>query len=846
MSYISFKTSHSLFHCIGTAEGRRQFDDAMQYGHVKSWLCKLLMYGAAGSGKTTTKDMVVGDEAATSRTSTPLAMRPTTVYRVNLDGEEWVKLTTLNDRKAFLARALLAHNPKLVDYFIATRSGDTKPLSTSQTPARGVSPKVRARENRPPPAAPGKGGHTSSASASSGVTVPSSDSSDESDASDFEDEAEKILRSISTDEELVKLMDQLSMTVAPLTAFRIIQIIDSGGQPQFHEILPIFLRRLSFYVFVFRLCDDLDSRPIVEFYADGKPIGTPYESAHTIEQLLQHCVRTMRSHRSSSGSAHECPQIIVVGTHADREKESKESREAKNEKIHQLLSPDFQNQIVYYDLAENKVIFALNAKEPGKDEEVVVGKIRKALVDNPFIQPDDIPLGWFALEILLEQMSQSMQRGVLSKEECLRAAVEKLHFKQDSMDAAIEYLDQISVLFYYRDILPDVVFADPQVILDKVTELVIKSFEINKLSKEQALSGEWKIFHQFARVTVEFLSQEAFNKHYVPGLFEAKHLVELFKSLLIFASLNNSELFVPALLNMLEEEKVDEFRVSSNAPIPPMVIYFPDGGPRRGIFCSLTCFLASPDNVFPAPWTILVDKTKARIPVCLYRNCIQFEVPKCPGVVTLVDTFSNFEVHICLSPEAPVEICPTLCQRIYRALFKGVRKASLNLRYSDSIPSPALLCPCGVSKAHSATADTDDQLWICTLDAMKCGKITPQQVLWLNCSERVECSLTDDTCLAESHLPELELQFKDHASQWRDIGTYLGFRQGELDNIQSSGLLLQGAPLSYLRAMLSKWLQWAPGDSRGSTHTHKCTLKSLKSALQNSDLGQTASSLSIK
>ena len=50
------------------------------------------------------------------------------------------KLTTLNGRKAFQARALLAHNPKLIDYLIATRPHDTKPLSTSQTPARGVSP----------------------------------------------------------------------------------------------------------------------------------------------------------------------------------------------------------------------------------------------------------------------------------------------------------------------------------------------------------------------------------------------------------------------------------------------------------------------------------------------------------------------------------------------------------------------------------------------------------------------------------------------------------------------------------------------------------------------------------
>ena len=105
------------------------------------------------------------------------------------------------------------------------------------------------------------------------------------EASEYEDDA---LESIATDEELVKLMGQISTTVDPVAAFRMLQIIDSGGQPQFHEILPIFLRRLSFYIFVFRLCDELNSRPVVEFYVDGKAVGTPFPSAQTIEQLLQH------------------------------------------------------------------------------------------------------------------------------------------------------------------------------------------------------------------------------------------------------------------------------------------------------------------------------------------------------------------------------------------------------------------------------------------------------------------------------------------------------------------------------------------------------------------------------
>ena len=53
----------------------------------------------------------------------------------------------------------------------------------------------------------------------------------------LEDEGEKILQSISTDEELVKLMDQLSTTV---DSFRIIQIIECGINLSFKKSCQSF------------------------------------------------------------------------------------------------------------------------------------------------------------------------------------------------------------------------------------------------------------------------------------------------------------------------------------------------------------------------------------------------------------------------------------------------------------------------------------------------------------------------------------------------------------------------------------------------------------------------------
>ena len=263
----------------------------MKEGKVKAWLCKLLMYGHVGSGKTTTMEIIVRNKPPKHRESTLVATRPITVYRVNLDSEEWAKLSMLTDGKLLVARALIRDAPQLVDRLLAARSNQD-PILADSAPLK-AEPQVKSKDPvsvlREPPAQ----GNPSLDSAEAGFLEDplEPDASDE----DIEAEADAILESIFTDEELVKLMDQLSTTVDPLTAFRILEMIDCGGQPQIYEILPVFLRHLDFYVFVFRLFDELDSRPLIEFYVEGKPVGDPVESSQTIEQLLQYCARSMHT-----------------------------------------------------------------------------------------------------------------------------------------------------------------------------------------------------------------------------------------------------------------------------------------------------------------------------------------------------------------------------------------------------------------------------------------------------------------------------------------------------------------------------------------------------------------------
>ena len=519
---------------------------------------------------------------------------------------------------------------------------------------------------------------------------------------------------------------------------------------------------------------------------------------------------------------------MVVGTHLDRIKESSESLDEKNEKIFKIVSPLAPQQVIYHNAVEKMIVFPINAKNPGKCEEAIVKQIREVLFSDESVKPAKIPSSWFAFEILLEEMVRVHERGVFSKDECITAAVEKLHFEEAAVEAALQYLEKLSVLFYFPEVLPEVVFADPQVIIDKVSELVFKSAEIDGLSKSHALSGEWNIFHEWGLVTVKFLSEE-FTSHFVPGLFEVDDLVKLFKKLLIFATFSSTQRFVPALLRNMSNKDVDKHRVSS---IPSLVLLFPGeslihGGPRHGIFCALLCWLASSENDCPSPWSILTNADKS--PKCLYRNCVKFKFPKAGAVITLIDTYSHFEVHVNISSSRIDNLCPKILPKVRSAIFKGVRKATSNIGYEYSAPTAALVCPCGVGEAHVAEADLEYG-WTCTLDNDVSGELTPRQCLWIE-SPSIAAS-TSHKCLSESDLYMLLSKLNNHATKWRDIGMYLGFQHGELENIQAKPFLMFGAPQSYLGAMLTDWLHRAPNDHRGGP-----TIDNLMLALCQSGLG---------
>ena len=756
---------------LGTSESRRLFEQSMKHGHIDLYTDKMMFYGSAGVGKTCTMNVVAGENPPKIRQSTPIATRPVTMYQMQEMKGKWYRYRS-HDRSRLCARiSKTTLGQELIETLAKSLEVGTKNYSIlgSDSEHRVVAShkQVEANDSEQRMVIIHKQSLLEATEKCLVTAEQVSDSSSEQMMSATLDRQQPTLvklkskveeatgrvselkqngttssrRSVDHDvlkvihnvlDEMFQLIDECPETEEPLSYIHKVLISDCGGQPQFHEVLPIFLRKMSMIVFVFKLSEDLSTRPMIEYYEKGKALGTPYESDLTTEQLIQQGLQSLHTHRSNKDKDDDIPRIVMIGTHKDKVRHFwepkhliQDSINTKDQKLRDMLLPTFKKEVVYYQERTNGVLFPMNAKSPGREDKASAEKIRSAILRNRPSHPRKLPLQWLGLEIILEEITQQLNRGILSMNECLEVA-RRLHLDESALEAALIYLDELSLVFYYPYILPEVVFTNPQVLLDKISELVKVHHDIKKCSPDHAESEAWQEFFNHALITVEFLSQEIFEEHYVPGLFQPENLLQLFHSLLIFADHSGGKYFVPCLLRMLAEKELAMKRLSVNPLIAPLVLHFPDGPPRRGIFCALISFLSSPENHFPGPWKLMMP-ARSVTPSCLHRNCIQFMIPcvKTPSAVTLIDTLLQFEVHLDVtSTKAASKLCPT----IKGAITNGLRKANLTLGYTNSTPSFALLCPCGEGDPHPATIG--DELWICTLNSRVGREFATNQLFW--------------------------------------------------------------------------------------------------------------------
>ena len=644
-----------------------------------------LLLGVGGSGKTHVLAAFLEEDPPSIRESTPCAKKPVRAVahcRAGVSDDHFVRIT----------------DDHYSDMLVAT--AEKSPQSTNSVAIAKPSVELEANDDS---------NSLASSSSSSQKEATSQSSVVKAEASRRE-ETWCVRRAMKR--QYLRRM-QAGSKKSDLNDQDLLDIDDTGGQPMFHEVLPIFIENTMFGMLTVKLNEPLDNFPLVEYYTKGERIGEPFNSPFTHLDTLRHCMRVIQS----TCDRNTCPKIAFVGTHKDLEHECpQEDREMKEKKLRSIIPEKMEDNIIVHG---ESLLLAINAKTPRKGDKEVISILReKAMAELRKVKPKKIPLRYIPLEMAFQRIAKEQRKSVLSKEECFEVAT-TYNFTRESFEAALKYLHGLKLIFYYEEVLPDVVFIDAQAILDKITELVVHSlsFQANSSSK---LLGALKKFVKRGIVTEEILEQ--FNTHYVAKIFMKEHLILLFKHLRIMAEVGKGEYLMPCLL-----KKEDMPLLMANA----LLFYFGRDGPKLGVYCFLLASL-----ITEAKWELLEEDG---YPVQVSRNSAQFIVPgKNPGRITITDSFSSF-FHVSIdfpasvSRERAQEICEEICPTVRETVLTGIRKASRRLNYNNSIPTVAF--PCSGHRdtpLHPATVSDNGKLLICSSHPTTvCSEVTEWHKIWI-------------------------------------------------------------------------------------------------------------------
>ena len=396
-----------------------------------------------------------------------------------------------------------------------------------------------------------------------------------------------------------------------------IRLVDSGGQPQFHEIVSILLPSVTGIVSVFKLSECLDAHgEVVFFNKDGKEESEPYMSYLTNEQVIRHDLLAVQSEACQSGLG-EIPSLAFVGTFHDQQHRCTEETPDKKDKtlhsmITEILPERMQECVISNGRSLRQVTFRLNAKTPSTADFKKAGQLKEALMRRSQVKPRNLPLKWCGYEVALRKLMEKLGRQTLSLQEC-QFVGHKLGFDAPSLKACLHYLRQYHIISFH-DVLPNVIFGSSQVILDKITELIIYSLRLKR--GDRAVLGVERKFHQQGILCLEILQTRACYNHYRGNLFMPEDLLKVLKSLLIVTEVGEGEYLMPCVLE-----------VSDIYPSPPppegtirssFVLHFSKKSPMIGIYCCTISYLLT-----EAGWKLLKEGGEV---VQVARNSVTFEL----------------------------------------------------------------------------------------------------------------------------------------------------------------------------------------------------------------------------
>ena len=303
----------------------------------------------------------------------------------------------------------------------------------------------------------------------------------------------KNLTSHSKDKETTALTDELTTALSSLVKAKdwesireflkgtdmltLLHIVDIGGQPECHEILPLLLHGLALNLIFLNVTQDLDSPYTVVYRAEGGFSPIQYESEFTIREIIQ---RALCSIASLQTSPDHKPAAILIGTYLDQSSEA--AVLTLDRSIQEAFKDaDFMKNDILCPVSkpgeEERYIHPLDNVSGGSGDIMELRRLITTIVRKRFT-PVQVPTSALLLHLILRLRFEA--RGWCSLEECVEVAKSCGISREDLLqeNGILQYLhDRFGTILHYRGLkIGQRVIINTNIIMAPTTELFVYAF----------------------------------------------------------------------------------------------------------------------------------------------------------------------------------------------------------------------------------------------------------------------------------------------------------------------------------------------------------------------------------
>ena len=398
--------------------------------------------------------------------STPIACKAVKALRVSIDDDEVWKAVNRDELVERLASDL-KHTKDELDREVSQQK---KPTSKSSRPPLSTSQEVSTKNE------------------DSGGAAHDSESAAEQNDSVEHYESGGIL------EEIANLIPKAKAELSDEWVY----IIDSGGQPAYQELLPLFTRAASLNIVTIDLSKGLNEKVEFTYRINGKEFKCDEKMKYSNRKLFKSVIsctgvqKPLELKYTIKPPKHS--MYFVLGTHYDKlvskYKDNAESKLAEmNEDLMSLLTPHLKEFVISKEIGKS-IIFPHNTLLPAKskEREQASKSLFKAISRRAEVSLTvRVPIRCFTFELCLESKAES--KGFLTRDEAVQEG-KKLYMSEAEVNEALVYLHNCTIILYYPEIKPQLVFVDPQKILDVLSHLLALTYVDEESAQSLARSIE--------------------------------------------------------------------------------------------------------------------------------------------------------------------------------------------------------------------------------------------------------------------------------------------------------------------------------------------------------------------